>query len=779
MRTIKGFGIFAIIFACIVLLVGCSQNVDQKQEFGTLVIEIDTAIERGLQAVSMETDSYNVTVKNASDETIFTTTKTNKTSFTISVPVGSCSVEIEALNKAGDIIGTGTASGTVDAKTTTTFNVLVQELKGNGNFSISISGPSGNELVYYIKSTDGTLLKSGNLTYSNGIYSSSIELPNGFYLFSIQWPETNKTIEIDTIRVIKGKTSVYDAEFLFLVDGSISIVNEIVETPTIKLTSNSKALSGSKTLQVKADVQGLVDYTCSWYVDNVAVENSNSSTLELPMSSYEEGEHTAKIIVSTASVVWSESIGFVVLPDRPTTLEVSGPFELHLAGDVLIPYSLTVTCRLSSIDNSYTLSGSGTLTRSLNVSGTHVLSCELSNENFIYYLESAYDDARGVNIVYVVIDRYIEDSSTVNITFNLKDEDLADSNYGLFLMANQKAIDETDHSSGRNTWGLVPYDPIRPSTIKVAPDTYTINADWWSPNKWFYVEEDESSFTISTDGVKTLTLNQGDPVVAKILISDNYDAETSFYVYDMNWGGMQFGYVLKDGGITMKTCPNRDIDCFFFSEKDKDYYYTASVGKSIPGEYSVEAVKHSSEFIDTGIDLNGGTYTVIFDYDCLIPYYLYIQFRSGDRYSSLYGARNLWQGNKSISLDSGDFEIWSCNSEGLNISATIEGNVITVKITMDDYATFNVINDFDNAIISSSSSAVTFYDSRKGIDYILPIVAGSKTAFKAAPGTYSGTGWYNWISYNSNRFRPQATISTSNVKAGDTVDVSVRMIQMN
>ena len=158
-----------VVLLAIVCLVGCSQNVSQKM--GTLVIEIDSAISRGIQAASMETDSYNVTVKNAAGETIFTTAKSPKTSFTISVPTGTCIVEVDALNKAGDVIGNGTVSGQVKANQTTTFNVTVREAQGNGLFNISITGPSGHELAYTVISADTTIERTGILAYANGKYA--------------------------------------------------------------------------------------------------------------------------------------------------------------------------------------------------------------------------------------------------------------------------------------------------------------------------------------------------------------------------------------------------------------------------------------------------------------------------------------------------------------------------------------------------------------------------------------------------------------------------------
>lgn len=776
----KGFCLLMVVLLAIVCLVGCSQNVSQKM--GTLVIEIDSAISRGIQAASMETDSYNVTVKNAAGETIFTTAKSPKTSFTISVPTGTCIVEVDALNKAGDVIGNGTVSGQVKANQTTTFNVTVREAQGNGLFNISITGPSGHELAYTVISADTTIERTGILAYANGKYAASLELPNGFYSFTVEWPETNKTVVIDTLRVIKGKTAVYDAEFLFLVDGSISVVNEIIGTPSIKLTGSSRAISQSKTLKVDAEVTGLNGYSCFWVVDDKPVDaGANTNTLELAMAGYEEGEHTVKYFISTNSVIWSESLSFAVLPDRPTTLDVTGPIELRFAGDVLIPYSLTATC-FASGGNSYTLSASNNTRRSWNISGTQTLSCELNNPDFIYYFETDYDSARGVNIVYVVIDKYIEDPANLTLDFHLNEEELMDSSFGIFLTSLNRPIDTLNNNNGRNTWGLVPYNPSRPAHIKVVADTYSINANWLSPNEWFYITERDTSFTVSAGEVKTVTLTQGEVAEVKLLIADDYPDGYPFYLLSKNWGGLQSGYAIADGGITVKTQPGYEYEYLFFPERAKEYYYTASVQKSSPGSYTVEAVKHSSQYINTGLNLTSGSYYISVDYDCLIPEDMYIQFRIGERYYSLYDVVSLIGSSRSMSFVSGTLDIWaSCSDEYLITARLEEGNkiVISISAAYENYATLNIINDFDFEIPSSGGSAITLNNSTTGITYVLPVINKTKTTIKAESGYYDYWNWYNWIQTDSGRARPNISPTSFRCTAGETTDVAIRMTFLN
>ena len=160
-------------------LTSCSEVTNDK--LGTLEININTSVSRGMQAISMETAYYNVVVKNSSDEIVASIFRDTRTSYSASLPAGTYSISVEALNSTGDVIGTGSCEATVVGGQTNSFNITVSEAEGNGAFSMAIAADSGYTLSYVIKTADGTTVRSGNLEYSEGVYSASETLANGFY----------------------------------------------------------------------------------------------------------------------------------------------------------------------------------------------------------------------------------------------------------------------------------------------------------------------------------------------------------------------------------------------------------------------------------------------------------------------------------------------------------------------------------------------------------------------------------------------------------------------
>lgn len=306
----KKGSLFALLLcAMLICLVGCNDNV--ASNLGTLEIEINAGESRGIEPLSMETKAYNVTVSNSQGEVVFSSSNSTKTRYTASVPVGPCNILVEALNGDGEVIGQGSASGDVVANEINRITVVVEELSGSGTFSISIRGKEGQTLSYTVKDASFSVVSQGRLQYSLGKYSLSEELPVGFYTFSIVWEEANEVVKTDAIRVVSGKTVVYDAEFLFLSEGSVSIVNEILGTPTITLTSSAKKLSPEGVLKVSARISGIENYTSFWMVDGVPVtEEGEYENLELSMENYSDGYHAVSLFVRSGNIIWSEKTVF-------------------------------------------------------------------------------------------------------------------------------------------------------------------------------------------------------------------------------------------------------------------------------------------------------------------------------------------------------------------------------------------------------------------------------------------------------------------------------------
>ena len=310
MKNYRTFALSILLF--LVVLVGCSDKVVDK--LGTLQININTSVSRGIQAISMETAYYNVVVKNSSDEIVASIFRDTRTSYSASLPAGTYSISVEALNSTGDVIGTGSCEATVVGGQTNSFNITVSEAEGNGAFSMAIAADSGYTLSYVIKTADGTTVRSGNLEYSEGVYSASETLANGFYTFTITRTDTSKILKHESIRIIKARTLSYEATFLFLPDGSVTIINEIVQTPVIDITLSSSYPGIGDTLTASATISGIASgYTCYWVFDGVAQgEAGVYEDFGYEILDSDEGDHEIALFVIRENTIWSKSKAFTV-----------------------------------------------------------------------------------------------------------------------------------------------------------------------------------------------------------------------------------------------------------------------------------------------------------------------------------------------------------------------------------------------------------------------------------------------------------------------------------
>ena len=299
----------------LICLVGCNQ--DKLSDMGTLNIDIDSDVSRGLQAISMETAFYDVSVTDSSGVTVFSVSKTAQTSCKVSVPVGTYSVFVEAFNKNGDLIGLGSLTGEVHIGSNT-FAVSVTELQGNGTFAMSISADEGYSMTYSIKDASDNEVKAGNLAFSDGVYAASVEIPNGFYSFSISWADDNRVLKTDTLRIIAGKAVTYTAGFSLLIDGTVSIISEIDQIPSIALTSSSDTPESGDVLTISAEISGIENYDCFWAFDGVPLsEPKGYEDFEREISDADEGEHVIALFVTDGNIIWSEKKTISVSIPRP------------------------------------------------------------------------------------------------------------------------------------------------------------------------------------------------------------------------------------------------------------------------------------------------------------------------------------------------------------------------------------------------------------------------------------------------------------------------------
>ena len=319
--------LFVILSVLAVSLISCSNEVSVETE-GTLVISIAGGQSRGLlPTVSMNVAQYSLTVTNSSGEEVARKSlDAGTTSMSYRLPAGTYTVRIDALNNEGTVIGSGETSATVTAGGTNSVTVTIRELEGNGVFAVSISANDGYELTLKLYNPAGEEVYTGDLVYAGGRYvtDGQVVLGNGFYGFSIFRNDTGAVVKSDSIRIVKDYTTTYSAEFTFQSDGSLAIINEMVDIPTIKITLEKSVLGVEDNLEAVAEVSGISDYTACWLIDGVPVGAFGEyADLSQAVEGLEEGEHEVALCVRNSQIMWAESEVFIVGYEGGTTLSLS------------------------------------------------------------------------------------------------------------------------------------------------------------------------------------------------------------------------------------------------------------------------------------------------------------------------------------------------------------------------------------------------------------------------------------------------------------------------
>ena len=756
-------------------LASCSEYVADK--LGTLEINIGTSISRGMQAMSMEVSSYNVVVTNSDGEEVMSSYRSTRTSYSVSVPAGTYTASVEALNSTGDVIGTGSGSAPVVAGQTNSFNIIVTEAAGNGTFRMAITAEAGHEFAYSINTADGTTVKSGNLVYYEGVYSVTETLANGFYTFSIT-SDSGKVVKYDAIRIIADKALSYSAEFLFLYDGTITIINEIIQNPAIAITLSSRFPKVGDTLTASATISGVAsEYTCYWVLDGVPTSAASEyADLEYEIQDSDEGEHELSLFVVSGNIIWSESIVFNAREDKPTELEVEGPVDIWVVGNVLIPDDYDLKIRVNVGEFPDDMSAPYFHTRDY-TSGSYTISCELDDvrdRGFYYYLEEV-EGENGFTTIHVVIDRYIENPAFVNVSYDMD-----------YIMIDDESI-SLRIGNGNDKGHVVYTNGQTTRTIKLDGGSYNSNGYSYCNGVPVYVRAEISPlpFTVSAGETVDVVFRQKPITTVNISVPDEYeDGQMFFFAEVGEYSGSN--YALDGNTISMEAVSG-DYEYVFYPMFEKDCYYTVSftVPEDSVSPITAVASRQGEGFKATGITVPAGKIYYTYDSDTLFPEDLRIQWRVGDTYSGAQGLSWGYARNKTIS-DSGELEIFSTASSDYVIVPSLKesvdelGNPVTVIVlsinaAFEDYGTLNVTYDFSAPEITDFQKNSVMVIDGNGNEYYLPVCNTEPTVLKVKPGTYERNGAFTRINTDLGALAPYTDPRTFSVSSGGSTSISIKM----
>lgn len=268
----------------------------------------------------MEVAKYRISATGPENAVLGPIEITGNTSYEASVIPGTWTVNVSALNSSGLEIGSGSNTVTVLAGSVAKCSVKIAEKTGKGQVNFNIEDTTGQ-----IASMTASIYE--DVSSSTPIHTITLEkdeesnkfigdifLDNGTYRIVITSGD-NEIAHDDSVRIYAGLTTQYNASY----SGeslAVTIVNEIIVTPTIEINLSSGAeIATNGTIVAVPHISGIADPVLTWTLDAKKIESTaadDTLIYELEGTALAGSKLRLTLFVSNASVIWSESVELTV-----------------------------------------------------------------------------------------------------------------------------------------------------------------------------------------------------------------------------------------------------------------------------------------------------------------------------------------------------------------------------------------------------------------------------------------------------------------------------------
>ena len=759
------------------LLVSCNQEMGNGT--GSINIIFNNTAKALEPTISLSTYRYQVLLSGPNGETEELTLSneaigTSKKDLVI----GQWTVTVNALNAAGTIIGSGSTTVEVQANQTATANITVSELVGQGTLTISIGGDNPNNATYTLKiykndnGTDYLVKEQAFALDESNVLKAQVTLDNGFYLFKIESSVDKEICPVpEAVRIVKGDS--LSASYLIETNetGDVAIVinNTIIQNPSLSLALSTSTLRVGDNVTITANGLEGDNYKYEWYLDKTKVDGE-TSTLTISNLSI-VGEYTVNCIVrdTTSALVWSASKTFEVYDEnyKPQTISVNGEVEFYLVSDVAVPQDLDIIVKGKQDDKEISTCKHFITT----FSSETELYCEISGiDGYSYYFEKKNLSEKNRTLVYVVIDKELENYGYVHVNaFDTGDFcDPYNWRYQGIYIDDERYIPVLIYGDSR--------------TIKLECGTYKRNGAYYSANMgFFYASFAQTAFTVSKEN--TVELSYQNNYSTYTINSSNF-TEGDYYTV----GLMTDGKVIKtapfrvtNGKLLIASTSKFESLIIFNVSKDEyfkiDEYLSAGTSK----EYS--AVFSNLEYTSLSCTVPAGRVKVKCVSDGLIPEYLsdiYYRFVVNQPYS--------------LSLNEQTFELSSDASisvtNPLNLGYPVEATtssqedengsytLLTFKLSesTEDCGTLVVNYSVPDEVSSVNTCWLWLTLSETGVRYRLDMQNTSTKTFTVRAGNYRRTGaCYMTDASSGKEYIPTLDQNSFTVQKGETTTITVTL----
>lgn len=750
----KQLALVSVLVTLLVILsfVSCEEN--NVIPIGTLSITVSDSMTRAIEPnIPLDVDKYEVSLL-SSDGTSIVSKELDKSNPSLSqgnIPIGSYTVKVDAKNKDGVIIGTGSKSCVIEKDKTTEVSVTVSELSGTGNLSVTLTGAVDSNATYTltIYRPDNTEVDSVEFTTVDASVKAEIELDNGFYYFVVTDSEGNTSVP-EAFRIIKGDTLTAEA-YIYESLGSfrVTITNSIKPNPTLSLSVSDSIIHVGEEFTVNATGMSGERLAYSWYVNGKAVEGSESTlTLSLEFA----GDYQIRCLVkdTASSVVWScdKTITVHDAGYKPTELTLSGEIETWIIGDVLFPRDLVVTLKENGADLMAAQYGHGHRTFSLGDNST--LSCELSGvEGYSYYFETE-NAGDGSTIVYIVIDKEIENPAFLRISFDYDYIFSKERNeYKGFFICPQGVGVENERS------GIVSLtNNTTARTIKIEPGSYR-RYSYTGSNCNLYPSASLSSFVVAAGETVDMTVTL--PYCRIVLKDTEIPFTSSSLISEQN--GIDYVYLDSYGDDISFVVSSiySGSDTFSLWNDSTDYLYSFDATIAMGETIEVTPERVDANYVDSETIIPAGRVVVKSTTSVLLENSMWPFFKVSDSSGNTILKGNLDCRHSYLFDSSSEMTIAFANllGDGYTYEVSLknaedeegEYTEVTVNVAKDieDYAILRVSTEIDEKLLSAHGSLISLRLNGDGDILLLPFWTTETYDLYVAPGEYRRCGYWDTL----------------------------------
>ncbi|MGN1190443.1 MAG: hypothetical protein ACI4SL_08640, partial [Candidatus Ornithospirochaeta sp.] len=277
---------------------------------GTLNVIISDSTTRTIYPdISMDAEKYEVTLLDSKGTTLVSKEldKSNLHFSQSNIPVGLYTVQVDAKNKEGIIIGSGSKECEVKVDETTDVSITVIELSGTGKLSITLTGDIDSKKTYTLTvfNPDDTVVDSVEFFEAETLLKVEIELDNGFYYYIVTDSEGNSSTP-EAFRIVKGNNLEVELFFVTEDNGSLllTIINSIRPNPSLRLQIFVSQIYVGEKFTLRAIGMSGKDLEYRWYLNGKEIEG-DGDLVTLCLESAGDYEIRCLVIDTTSSVVCS------------------------------------------------------------------------------------------------------------------------------------------------------------------------------------------------------------------------------------------------------------------------------------------------------------------------------------------------------------------------------------------------------------------------------------------------------------------------------------------